>query len=269
MRNSYWYPPSVVIGFIGSSYIVIVDSAMEDGMYDFSNQVVVVTGGAGNLGAAVTRAFYREGARVAVIDRKREAAVEVLGDDVPEGEQCAYVAGNLTDESSVSEIVRQVMDRFGRIDVLVNVAGGYRGGMALHETPVETWDFLLNLNARTVYLMSRAVIPHMLEQRRGKIVSISARAALKGTAKSGVYNASKMMVIRLTESMSAELRHKGINVNCVLPGTMDTPANRAETPDADFTKWVQPESMANVILFLASDAAADIHGAAVPVYGRS
>lgn len=238
-------------------------------MYDFSDQVVVVTGGAGNLGAAVTKAFYRGGARVAVVDRKREAAMEVLGSDVPEGEQCAYVAGNLTDEGSVADMVREVVDRFGRIDVLVNIAGGYRGGVALHETPVETWDFLMNLNARTVFLMSRAVIPHMLRQQHGKIISVSARAALKGTARSGVYNASKMMVIRLTESMSAELRHKGINVNCVLPGTMDTPANRAETPDADFSKWVQPESMANVILFLASAAAADIHGAAVPVYGRS
>lgn len=237
-------------------------------MYDFKDQVVVVTGGAGNLGQAVIRAFYGAGARVAVVDRKRESAVEVFGDDVPEGEYCAYVSGNLMDEGSVAEIVQEIMDRFDRIDVLVNIAGGFRSGTPLHATPVETWDFMMNLNARTVFLMSRAVIPHLLQRRRGKIISVGARAALKGAAKSGPYIASKMAVIRLTETMAAELKNDGINVNCILPGTMDTPANRAETPNADFSKWVQPESMANVVLFLASDQAADIHGAAVPVYGR-
>lgn len=238
-------------------------------MYDFTDQVVVVTGGAGNLGQAVTRAFYAAGARVAVVDRKREVAVEVFGDDVPEGDYCAYVTGNLMDEGSVAGIVQEVMDRFGRIDVLVNVAGGFRAGTPVHETPVETWEFMFNLNARTVFLVSRAVIPHMLARKQGKIISVGARAALKGTAKNGPYNASKMAVIRLTETMAAELGRDGINVNCILPGTMDTPANRADTPNADFSKWVQPESMAKVVLFLASDQAADINGAAIPVYGRS
>lgn len=238
-------------------------------MYDFTDQVVAVTGGAGNLGQAVTRAFYAAGARVAVVDRKREAAVEVFGDDVPEGEYCAYVSGNLMDESSVGEIVAEIVEKYGRIDVLVNIAGGYRAGTPVHETPLETWEFMFNLNARTVFLMSRAVIPHMVERKQGKIISVGARAALKGTAKHGPYNASKMAVIRLTETMAAELQSKGINVNCILPGTMDTPANRAETPNADFSKWVRPESMAKVVLFLASDLAADINGAAIPVYGRS
>lgn len=129
---------------------------------------------------------------------------------------------------------------------------------------------MMNLNARTVFLMSRAVIPPMLAQRRGRITkSVSARAALKGTAKHGPDNTSKMAVIRLTETLAAELRHEGITANCILPGTIDTPANRAETPNADFSKWVQPESLANVILFLASDAVADVNGAAIPVYGRS
>jgi NAD(P)-dependent dehydrogenase (short-subunit alcohol dehydrogenase family) len=126
----------------------------------------------------------------------------------------------------------------------------------------------MNLNARTVFLMSRASIPHMLAGGRGAIVNVAARAALAGTANAGPYVASKMAVIRLTEAMAAELGGQGINVNCVLPGRMDTPANRAEQPDADFSQWVQPESMANVILFLASELARDINGAAVPVYGR-
>ncbi|MFO7662948.1 MAG: SDR family NAD(P)-dependent oxidoreductase [Chloroflexota bacterium] len=237
-------------------------------MLDFKDQVIVITGGAGNLGAAVTRAFYLAGARVAVVDRVRDMAVEIFGDEIPEGEYCLYVSGNLMDESSVAEVVDTIIKRFDHIDVLVNVAGGYRAGTPLHETPVDTWDFMMNLNARTVFLTSRAVIPHMIERERGKIISVGARAALKGTAQSGPYIASKMAVIRLTESMAAELKDKNINVNCILPGTIDTPDNRKDMPDADFDKWVTPDSMANVILFLASELAKDVNGAAVPVYGR-
>lgn len=237
-------------------------------MFDFTDQVVAVTGGAGNLGAAVARAFYRAGARVAVIDRQRETTAEVLGQDVPEGEFCAYVTGNLMDESSVNEMVETILARFGRLDVLLNVAGGHRAGTPLHATPADTWELMMNLNARTVFLMSRAAIPHMLSRGRGKIISVAARAALHGTANAGPYVASKMAVIRLTEAMAEELGGQGINVNCILPGTIDTPANRASRPDEDFSHWVTLESMANVILFLASDLARDINGAAVPVYGK-
>lgn len=238
-------------------------------MYDFTEQVVIITGGTGNLGQAVTRAFHAAGARVAIVGRKVQDAVIIFGDDVPEGATALYVTGDLTDESSATDVARQVAGRFGRIDVLVNTAGGIRAGTPLHETPVDVWDFMMNLNARTVFLMSRAVIPYMLERGYGRIISTAARAALKGTAKHGPYNASKMAVIRLTETMAAELRHNGITVNCILPGTIDTPANRADMPDADFSRWVSPESMAGVILFLASAAAADINGAAIPIYGRS
>ncbi len=237
-------------------------------MFDFTDQVVVVTGGAGNLGQAVTRAFAAAGARVAPTVRRRDDAQRAFGDDLPEGDAVFYATGDLTDESSVNDMARQIIERFGRVDVLVNTAGGYRGGTSLHETTVNDWDFMINLNARTVFLTSRALIPHMLERRRGRIISISARAALKGTTRHGPYNASKMAVIRLTETMAAELRHHGITANCILPGTIDTPENRAESPDADFSKWVRPDSIAQVILFLASDAAADVNGAAIPVYGR-
>jgi len=237
-------------------------------MFDFSGQVAIITGGAGNLGAAAARAFYRAGARVAVLDRHRETTTEVLGQDVPEGEFCAYVTGNLLDEASVAAMVAEVYNRFGHIDILLNTAGGYRAGTPLHATPNETWDLMMNLNARTVFLMSRAVVPHMIAAGRGKIVNVAARAALQGTAEAGPYVASKMAVIRLTETLATELADNGINVNCILPGKMDTPANRAAQPAADFSRWVSPESMANVILFLASELASDINGAAVPIYGR-
>lgn len=238
-------------------------------MFDFTDQVAIVTGGVGNLGQAVTRAFHAASGRVAIVDRRREDIARVFNNHLPESETCAYIAGDLMDEQSVAGIAQQVIDTFGRADILVNTAGGYRAGTPTHETPVDVWDFMMNLNARTVFLMSRAIIPHMMERRYGRIISVAARAALKGTARHGPYNASKMAVIRLTETMAAELRNDGITANCILPGTIDTPANRAETPDADFSRWVMPESMARVILFLASDLAADVNGAAIPVYGRS
>lgn len=257
-----------VIAFTERSHIDETQPS-EVAMFDFTDQVVLVTGGAGNLGQAVVRAFAAAGARIAVAVRRREDAESAFGADLPEGETCLYVTGDLADESSVAAMMEQIIDKFGRIDVVVNTVGGIRAGTPLHETPVDVWDFMMNLNARTVFLMSRAAIPYMLPRRRGRIISIAARAALKGTAKHGPYNAAKMAVIRLTETMAAELRHQGITANCILPGTIDTPANRAETPDADFHKWVKPESLANVILFLASDSAADVNGAAIPVYGRS
>jgi NAD(P)-dependent dehydrogenase (short-subunit alcohol dehydrogenase family) len=236
---------------------------------DLSGQVAVVTGGAGILGQAVVRAFYRSGARVVVVDRTRDQARQVFGEEIPEGDACLTVGADLTDEASVAAMAGAARDRFGRIDILVNIAGGFASGAPLHETLPADFDFMFNLNVRTMYLVSRAVVPIMLEQSRGKIINVGAKGALSGAANKGPYIASKMAVIRLTESMDAELRDRGINVNAILPSTIDTPRNRADMPKADPDKWVTPDSMAQVILFLVSDAARDIHGASIPVYGRS
>jgi NAD(P)-dependent dehydrogenase (short-subunit alcohol dehydrogenase family) len=127
---------------------------------------------------------------------------------------------------------------------------------------------MLNLNARSVFFTSRAVVPHMLAQQSGKIVNIASRAALEGKAKMGAYSVAKTAVVRLTESMAAELRGEGINVNCIIPDTIDTPENRQAMPKADFSKWVSPADLANVIVYLASAASSNLHGALVPVYGR-
>lgn len=180
-----------------------------------------------------------------------------------------YVTADLTDEQAVADCVAEIVARYGRIDILINVAGGFKMGTPVHETPLQTWEFMLNLNARTVFLMSRAVIPHLLAQEKGKIVSVAARAGLEGAANMAPYVVSKSAVIRLTESMAAELKDHNINVNCILPGTIDTPQNREAMPKANFDKWVAPAALADVILFLASDAARAVQGAAVPVYGRS
>jgi NAD(P)-dependent dehydrogenase (short-subunit alcohol dehydrogenase family) len=142
-------------------------------------------------------------------------------------------------------------------------------GHTVHETPESEWNFLFDLNARSVLHAVHAVVPHMIAAESGKIVNVGAHAALKGMARMGAYCASKDVVIRITEAMAAELGDSNINVNCVLPSIIDTPENRAAMPDADFTHWVTPEALANVIAFLASDEAGAIQGAAIPVVGSS
>ena len=162
-----------------------------------------------------------------------------------------------------------VLARIARIDVLCHLAGGFRMGEAVHETSAATWDWLLDLNARTLLHAAGAVVPHMLAAGGGRIVTVGAYSARQGVAAMGAYTAAKASVIRLTEAMSAELREKNINVNCVLPTVIDTPQNRAAMPDADPARWVAPADLAQVIVFLASDAARAVHGVALPVTGLS
>ena len=235
-------------------------------MFAFTNHVIVITGAAGALGSAVAQAFHQAAAQVVLLDRSenRWPALSAAGAPAP------ITIGNVNvmDEESVAAAVAQIVQQTGRIDALINTVGGYRAGTPLHEMPVTDADMLMGLNARSVFLMCRAVIPHMLTQGSGKLVNIAARGALQGTAGAGIYSASKSVVIRLTESLAAELKQHDINVNCVLPGMIDTPANRAAMPDADFSEWVATEALADVILFLCSDAARAIHGASLPVYGR-
>jgi NAD(P)-dependent dehydrogenase (short-subunit alcohol dehydrogenase family) len=238
-------------------------------MFVFSGRVVVVTGAAGNLGQAVARAFAEAGANLVLLDRAPDRLPALFPELVGSGDHYLATSVDSTDDGAVRTTVAEALSRLGQIDVLVNTVGGYRAGKPLHETPLSTWDFMLDLNARTVFIASSAVIPHMLERGSGRIISVAARSALKGGARSSAYSASKSAVVRLTETMASELRRKGINVNCVLPGTIDTPQNRASMPDADHSRWVKPDEIADVILFLASDAASAVHGAAVPVYGKS
>lgn len=234
-------------------------------MYDFSGRVVIVTGAAGNLGNAVTRAFQSAGARLTLVDRAEDRLQRLYPDMVDSFDYLLANSVDLTSAEAVQSMVDKTLERFGQIQVLVNTAGGYRAGTPVHETSLETWDFMLNLNARSVFLVSRAVIPHLLQQRYGKIINVAARVARQGRANMAVYSASKSAVVHLTESMAAELKGEGINVNCILPSTIDTPANRRAMPEADYSSWVKPQAIAEVILFLASDSASPLHGVAVPV----
>ena len=237
-------------------------------MFNFSDRVVMVTGAAGNLGSAVAQAFQAAGAKLVLVDRAADRLQRLFPDLVDSPNYFLATSVDMTDADAVEVMVDEAVKRFGRVDVLVNTVGGFRAGTPVHETPFETWDFLLNLNARTVFTSSRAIIPHMLREGSGRIVNVAARAALKGGARMAAYSVSKSGVVRLTESMAAELKKDGINVNCVLPGTIDTPQNRKAMPNANHSRWVKPEAIADVILFLASDAAGAVQGAAIPVYGR-
>ncbi len=238
-------------------------------MFDFTDRIVMIAGPSGTLGQAVVRDFEAAGARLVLLDRAPDRLPGLFPDLAATTAHLLLGAVDATDAAAVEAAVQQAVERMGRVDVLVNTVGGYRAGTPVHETPVETWDFMLNLNARPAFVLSRAVVPVMLAQGGGKIVHVAARAALKGGAKAAAYSASKSAVVRLVESLAAELRRKHINVNCVLPGIIDTPQNRQAMPQADYSRWVPPEAIADVILFLASDAAWPVNGAAVPVYGQS
>jgi NAD(P)-dependent dehydrogenase (short-subunit alcohol dehydrogenase family) len=232
---------------------------------DFDNRTIIVTGAAGNLGGAVAEEFAQRGANLALVDLNRAALEAAYGN----WGKSLVAPTNLLEPAQVDATVAQVVERFGRIDVLVNLAGGFRMGEPVHATEKKTWEFMLDINVRSLLNAVHAMVPHMLQQGNGRIVNIGAYSAQKGAAQMGAYIAAKSAVIRLTETMAAELREQGINVNCVLPTIIDTPQNRAAMPKADPAKWVAPADLAKVIAFLASDAARAVHGAALPVTGLS
>lgn len=229
----------------------------------FTDTPVLITGAAGNLGRAVAAAFAGAGASLILFDRdvSRLAEFETAGHLVR--------AVDLLDEPALNEAVEAALQRFGQIRVVCNLTGGFAIGTPVHETPARDWERLLDLNVRTLLNVSRATAGAMIRGGGGRIVNVGAQSASRGLGMMAGYCATKDMVARITESMSAELRDANINVNAVLPSIIDTPENRAAMPDADFSRWVTPQALADVILFLASDAARAVHGALVPVTNRA
>ena len=232
----------------------------------FQNQTIFITGACGNLGQAVAAAFRAEGANLVLADLRAADLERVFG---APGTQSLPLALDLRDAGSVKAAADAAVARFGRIDVLCNLAGGFRMGPAVHETPMADFDFLYDLNVRSVLHTAAAIVPHMLKAGSGRVVNVGALGALQGGAQKGAYIAAKGAVHRLTESMAAELRGQGGGVNAVLPSILDTPQNRADMPDADVSRWVSTAALADVTVFLASDAARAVHGALVPVSGLS
>jgi NAD(P)-dependent dehydrogenase (short-subunit alcohol dehydrogenase family) len=183
--------------------------------------------------------------------------------------QVTTIAADLTVEAEVQYFFRTVLDEFGHVDILANIAGGFYGGVPVAETDVAKWEFMMDLNLKATFLCCKAVLPQMIERRYGKIVNVSARAGLSGIAGLGAYCASKSGLRVLTESIAEEVKDSGVNVNSILPSIIDTPANRKAMLDEDHSRWVSPSDIAKVVLFLTSEDSAIINGAAIPVYGRA
>ena len=235
----------------------------------FSGKLALVSGGTGGLGRAVTLAFLAEGARVAVpyFDQKEFDDLKAAASSHAtrlEGQSI-----DVTDEATVRVFVDGVLAKHGRLDVLVNTVGGYAGGLKLWEMDAKVFDRMLQLNLRSGFALSRAVVPAMLKQGHGAIVNVAAKAAVDHAAGASAYSSSKAAAVALMDSLAADLKGTGVRVNSILPSIIDTKVNREAMPDADFSKWPKPEEIARVILFLCSDEAAVVHGAALPVYGNS
>lgn len=233
----------------------------------FKDSIVFVAGGTGGLGHAVSLAFLAEGAKVIVTyrDAKEFAALKsestgLLG--ALEGTQV-----DVTDEMSVQKLIQEIVTKHGRLDVLVNTVGAYAGGVKLWELETKVFDRMLDLNLRSGFVLARAAIPVMLKQGSGAVVNIAAKAAVDHGAGASAYAASKAAAVALMDSLAGDVKGTGVRVNSVLPSIIDTAANRQAMPDASFATWPKPEEIARVILFLASDQARVVHGAAVPVYG--
>jgi NAD(P)-dependent dehydrogenase (short-subunit alcohol dehydrogenase family) len=237
---------------------------------NFNGKIVLVTGGTGGLGREVSMAFLEAGAAVRVSYRVAEeyaslvAAAEKIGATKPTG-----VDVDVTDAHAVEKFIAGIVADHGRLDILVNTVGGYAGGTNLWDSDVRTYDKMLALNLAAGYVLAHAVVPQMIKQNRGWIVNIASKAAIDHAAGGSLYAASKAAALAMMDSLAADVKPFDINVNSILPSIIDTAANRAAMPKADFSKWPKPEEIARVILFLCTEDARVIHGAAIPVYGRS
>ena len=231
-----------------------------------NNKVVLVTGGAGNLGQVVSRGFLKAGARVAipVYQSDHGTALDQLREEF--GDQVHSFALDLTTERGAEQAVRQVTEWGGKLTTVAHLVGGYSGGSRIADTPVEIWNRMIDLNMTTAYFVAKFAIPEVVAAGGGTFVFVSSRAAFEKRGQRAAYAVSKAGLISLARAIAEEYGMEGVRSNVVIPDTIDTEDNRAAMPDADRAGWIQPESIARVILFLASDDARAINGASVPVF---
>lgn len=234
---------------------------------ELQGKTVLIAGASGALGSAVTRQFADSAAALVLVARSRERLERLTAEIGLAEERTLVFPCDVTQESQVQDLLHATMDRFGHIDVLLNVTGGWSGGQSIAEMPIEMWDVALALNLRAAFLLSRAVLPSMLANGWGRIVHVSSRAALEPRTKQGAYAVAKMGLITLTDVIAAEVKGTGITANVIVPAIIDTLANREAMPRGDPSKWVPPEHIAAVMFFLCTEAAATINGAHITMYG--
>ncbi|MDY6874796.1 MAG: SDR family NAD(P)-dependent oxidoreductase [Chloroflexota bacterium] len=234
---------------------------------ELRGKVILISGATGALGSAVTREFARTEARLALTGRSEHKLERLVAEVGLPAERIFTVPADVTQADGVRDMMEVIVARFERVDVLLNTVGGWRGDKSVGETEVEQWERMLTLNLRSAFLLSRAVLPGMLESGWGRIVHVSSRVAVVPRARQAGYSVAKMGVITLTEVIAAEVKGSGITANVILPSIIDTPANRKMMPKADSGKWVEPERFGATMRFLCSDDAASINGARIPIYG--
>jgi NAD(P)-dependent dehydrogenase (short-subunit alcohol dehydrogenase family) len=235
----------------------------------FTDRVALIAGGTGALGRAVSAAFAREGARVIVTYRRQSEFEEFLSQSKLNARDVKGLIVDATDASAVARAMESILANGGALDILVNTVGGYHGGKRIWEEDPSSYEQMMSLNLKTGFVLARAVIPAMIRQNRGWIVNVASRAGYGKSPGAALYSASKAGALALFDSLAEEVKSYPINVNSVVPSIFDTPANRQAMPKADYANWPKPEEIADVILFLCSQQARIIHGAAIPVYGRT
>ena len=233
----------------------------------FDNSVVLLAGGTGGLGRAVTSAFLEEGAAVIATYRNQPEWEKLKAAASAYAERLEGHEVDVTDEAAVRQLAEKILSKHNRLDAMVNTVGGYAGGLKFWEMETKVFEQMLNLNLRSGYALSRAAVPAMLRQGHGAIVNVAAKAAFDHALGASAYAASKAAAVAMMDSLAADLKGTGVRVNTILPSIIDTEINRKAMPKADFEKWPKPRDIARVILFLCSDDAKVIHGAAIPVYG--
>jgi NAD(P)-dependent dehydrogenase (short-subunit alcohol dehydrogenase family) len=235
---------------------------------NFSGKAILVAGGTGGLGKAVTLRFLEDGAKVSVTYRKEDEFASLKKLAGPNQSNLQGHRLDVTDESATADLIAALVAQHGAVDALVNTIGAFAGGVKLWDMETKVFDRMLDLNLRSGYVLARAVLPGMLKAGHGCIVNVASKAAVDHGAGAGAYAASKAAAVALMDSLAADTMGTGVRVNSVLPSIIDTDANRQAMPGADFSTWPKPDDIAHVIAFLCSDLAKTIHGAAIPVYGN-
>lgn len=232
------------------------------------SKIVLITGATGSVGRVISSTMAETGLRLVLTGRSQSPLEELAAKLDPLGDRILPFSADLTGEADVKRLIDAISTRWSGVDILLNIAGGWSGGVSLGEMSEEDWVSALDMNLRSAFLINRAVIPYMVRRGWGRIVNFASKAAESPSPKQAGYNVAKAGIIALTASIAADYRRKGIAANAIMPSIIDTPNNRKQMPEADFSRWVTPAELAELVLFLCSEQGGSLNGASIPIYGR-